>query len=91
MDMIVKLDSETYSKHVMFENRKKVIYVVVLRKIYEMLVAALLFQKEFCGDLENIGFGCNPNDPCVANRIKIWQETRSDIPCGQRHIKSCES
>ena len=56
MDMILELDSEMYSKHVVFENRNKFIYVVVLREIYEMLVASLLFYTKMCGDLENIGF-----------------------------------
>ena len=40
---ILELDSDIYSNHVVFENIKKVIYVFVLREIYEMLVAALLF------------------------------------------------
>ena len=57
-----------------FENGKKVIYVVVLRAISRMLVAALLFYNKFCGDLENIGFEFNPYDPCVANRIKVGNQ-----------------
>ena len=31
VDILVKLESETYRKHVVFENGKKVIYVVLLR------------------------------------------------------------
>ena len=54
VDMQVKLDSETYRKHVVFENGNKVIYVVVLRAIYGMLVVAILFYKKFCGEWENI-------------------------------------
>ena len=38
VDMILELDSKTYSKHVVFENGKKVIYVVVLREIYGMIL-----------------------------------------------------
>ena len=34
VEMLVKMDSETYKKNMVFENRKKVIYVVVLRAIY---------------------------------------------------------
>ena len=60
-----------YSNHVVFENRNKVIYVVVLRATYYVLVAALLLCKKFCGGLENIGFESNYYDPCVANRIKV--------------------
>jgi len=45
-----------------------VIYVEVLRAIYGMLVASMLWYKKFRKDLEGIGFKFNPYDPCVANR-----------------------
>ena len=45
--MLVKLDSETYMKHVVFENGIKVIYVVVLRETYGILVAEILLNKKF--------------------------------------------
>ena len=51
VEMLVDLDSEMHKKHVVFENGKKVLYVVVLRVIYEFLVSVLLFYKKFCGDL----------------------------------------
>ena len=59
----------------MFENGKKMIYFIVLREIYRMLVSALLFYKNVFGDLENIGFYFNPYNPCVANRIKLTRNT----------------
>ena len=43
--------------------------MVVLRAIYGMLVASLLFYKKLRKDLENIKFVFNLYDPCVANRI----------------------
>ena len=46
VDMLLEMYGDTYSKHAMFENGNKVIYVVVLREIYLMLVAALLFYKK---------------------------------------------
>ena len=60
VDMIFELDIETYKKHVVFENGKKVIYDVVMRAIYGMLVADLLLYAKFCGDLENVRFWFNP-------------------------------
>ena len=51
------------------ENGRRVIYVVVLRAIYGMLVASLLFYKKLRGDLEGAGFIFNPYDPCIANRV----------------------
>ena len=37
VDLLLEMDSGTYSKHVVFENEKKVIYMVVLREIYGFL------------------------------------------------------
>ena len=74
MDILFELDSETYRKQVVFENGKKLIYVVVLRQICGLLVSALLFYSKSCGDLENIGFRFNPYDPCVTNRINFGNQ-----------------
>ena len=41
--MLVELDSDTYRKHMVFKNGLKIIYIFVLREIYGMLIAALLF------------------------------------------------
>ena len=46
VDTLVKMDSETYKKHVMFDYGNKVIYGVVLRSICGILAAALLFYKK---------------------------------------------
>jgi hypothetical protein len=70
VDLLVKLSPETYGPHVVVDERgKKCIYVQVLRALYGMLIAALLWYKMFKADLEEIGFKFNPYDPCVANRI----------------------
>ena len=69
VDMWVQLDPGLYGSHVVLENGKKVIYVQVLRAIFGMLQAALLWYQKFRTDLEGIGFEFNPYDPCVANRL----------------------
>ena len=70
VDMMVELNPNAYSKYVVREGKRKVIYVVVLRALYGMLVASLLWYAKFRKDLESIGFVFNPYDPCVANRMK---------------------
>ena len=40
----------------------------MLRALYGMLSAALMWYQKFRGDLETVGFKFNPYDPCVANR-----------------------
>jgi len=66
---LVVMDPTLYSKYVVFEGGRKVIYVAVLRAIYGMLDASLLWYKKFRRDLEKIGFVFNPYEPCVANRV----------------------
>jgi len=59
-----------------FENGRKVLYLQVLKELYSMLQAVLLWYKKFRSDLESIGYVFNPCDPCVANKmIKGKQHT----------------
>ena len=57
-----------------FENGNKLIYTVVLREIYGILVASLLPYKKVFSNLESIGSESNLHDPCVANRIKLGKQ-----------------
>ena len=68
VDLLVKLAPEVYGPYVVFERNRKVLYCEVLRALYGMLMAALLWYKQFKRDLETIGFEFNPYDPCVCNR-----------------------
>jgi hypothetical protein len=68
VDMLVDSNPELYGPAVALENRKKVLYVEVLKAIYGMLEAALLWYKTFRKDLEDIGFIFNPHNPCMANK-----------------------
>ncbi len=69
MDLLVEIAPEVYGQHVVYENGRKVLYVQVLRAIYGMLIAALLWYKQFRGALEKDGLEFNPCDPCVANKM----------------------
>ena len=65
----MELAPETYRGFIVTERGKKVLYVVVLRAIYGMLEATMLWYQELRRKLESIGFEFNPYDPCVANRV----------------------
>jgi hypothetical protein len=69
VDMLVQLDPELYGPYVVYEKGRKVLYVLVLKAIYGMLIASLLWYSKLKQDLETIGFEFNPYDPCVANRM----------------------
>jgi hypothetical protein len=68
--MLVELNPELYRPYVVYKKTRKVLYVRVLRAIYGMLEAALLWYKKLRHELEQEGFKFNPYDPCVANREK---------------------
>jgi hypothetical protein len=68
VDMLVEINPTLYGPYVVFEKREKVLYVQVLRAIYGMLLAALLWYRTFRGELEPVVFKFNPYDPYVANR-----------------------
>eukprot|EP00980_Cylindrotheca_fusiformis_P015540 scaffold4421_cov71-Cylindrotheca_fusiformis.AAC.1 len=67
--MLTQLAPDVYESFVVRENGREVIYVKVLKAIYGMLEAALLWYKRFRKDLESIGFRFNNYDSCVANRM----------------------
>jgi hypothetical protein len=72
VDLLVELNPELYGPYVIYEKHKrnKVLHVQVMRAIYGMLEAAILWYKKFRGELEQKGFKFNPYDPCVANRTE---------------------
>ena len=75
VDWLIELDHVAYLNYVVYKYGKKVLYLEVLRAIYGMLVASLLwYQKR--KDLEEIKFVFNNYNPCVANRmINTHQQT----------------
>ena len=69
VDILTEMAPEIYAGYVVYENGRKVLYVIVLKAIYGMLISALLWYNKLRKDLESIGFVFNPYDPCVANRM----------------------
>ena len=70
VDMLVQLSPKIYGPYTVFEKQRKVIYVQVLKAIYGMLQAALLWYNKFRQELEKECFEFNPYDPCAGNRMK---------------------
>ena len=68
VDLLKETNPNLFGPKVVFENGRQVIYVWVLKAIYGMVEAALLWYKKFKKELEAVGFVFNPYDPCVANR-----------------------
>ena len=56
VEQLVQLSPKIYRPYIVFEKQRKVIYIKVLKAIYGMLQAALLWYNKF---------EFNPYDPCV--------------------------
>jgi hypothetical protein len=69
VDILLEIDSNIYSPHVVYEGRSKVLYVKMNMALYGLIISSLLYYKKFKRDIESIGFKVNPYDPCVANRM----------------------
>ena len=79
VDLLVQIAPEIYADYVVFDNGRKVLYTEVLKALYGILIAALLWYRQFRSDLEGEGFKFNPYDPCVANRqVEGKQHTPHD-------------
>jgi hypothetical protein len=68
-EMLIRMDSKLYWTYVRDENGKSVLYVELLKALYGMLIAALLFWKLLSSKLILWGFTINPYEWCVANKI----------------------
>jgi hypothetical protein len=68
VDLLVSIDPTKYGPFVVTDKGTKTLYVQVVRALYGMLVASLVWYRQFKLDLETVGFHFNPCDPCIANR-----------------------
>ena len=48
---------------------QKILYVEMLKALYAMLKASILYYNKFRRDIEAEGYTINPYDPCVANKV----------------------
>ena len=67
-DLLLKTAPELYEEYVVYEKGQPVIYVLLLKALYGLLLAAVLFYKKLLKDLQSYGFELNPYDPCVVNK-----------------------
>jgi hypothetical protein len=76
VDILVNINPAMYKDFVVQEGNSKVLYVDMMKALYGMMIASILYYKKFRHDIEKIGFVINPYDICVANRmVKGKQQT----------------
>ena len=67
--IFVDIDPEVCGPYFTYENGKAVLYLELLKSLYVMLIAPLIFFQKLMKDIEAIGFKVNSYDTCVANNI----------------------
>ena len=68
VDIMGDLDP-SYQEYVGIENRRKTLYVRLVKALYGCIQSALRWYELFSSTLVNQGFVLNPYDACVANKI----------------------
>ena len=76
VDWLCEIDPTSYLPYVVYEQGVKTLDLLVLKVIYGMLMAGLLWYRKLRADLEATGFVFNDYNHCVANKIvKRAQQT----------------
>ena len=68
-ELLLEVDPDMYTKYLVYEHNKPVIYVEMLKALYGTLRAARLFWIKLSGVLKSWGYTINPYDSCVANKV----------------------
>jgi len=74
VDILYAMDPLEYEEYIVYENNEKVLYLVLTKVLYGMLVASLLWYNKFKKDLMSIGFTFSEYDPCVAFRERVGSQ-----------------
>ena len=71
VEWLMEIEPETYTKYVVMERGVTTLYLIVIKAIYGMLVASVLWYKRLKADLLTLDFKFNNYDPCIANRERF--------------------
>ena len=75
VDILTKIDNKLYSKYIVKEKGRPVMYVKLRKALYRIIQAALIFWKNMTKTLTSWGFIINPYDWCVANKMVNGQQS----------------
>ena len=67
-NILIQTAPELYGEYAVKEKGVTTIYVKLLKALYGLLLAAVLFYKKLLNDLLGKGFELNKYDPCVINK-----------------------
>ena len=67
VNIVCQLNTE-YKQHVIYDNGKNLLYLLVIMVIYGCIESALLWYNLLSTTLEGVCFEINPYERCVANK-----------------------
>ena len=68
--MLVDIAPDVYGPFITTDKKgNSLLYVKLLKALYGLMEASLMFYQKLRKDLESQGFEVNPYDPCVANKL----------------------
>ena len=68
VEIMCKVDPE-YEIFVIYEKKKNVLYVLILKAIYGIIYSALIWYDLFSTTLSYFGIKLNPCERCIANKV----------------------
>ena len=69
-ELKVMIDLALYGPYmIMMKKGEKLLYVKILKAMYGLMRATLLFYLKLRANFEEFGFTMNEYDPCVANKM----------------------
>jgi hypothetical protein len=68
VELLLRIAPE-YEQHVVIEGGQRVLYVLLLKALYDTMRVALLFWRKLTSKWQEWGFQMNPYDLCVANKM----------------------
>jgi len=69
-EMMIKIAPQVYRKYVTADRKgTPILYVKLQKALYGLMRASLLFYRKLRKELEGYGFGINPYNPCVVNKM----------------------
>jgi hypothetical protein len=68
--MMTKIAPQVYRKYIIADRKgTPILYVKLQKTLYGLMRASLLFYRKLRKELEGYGFGINPYNPCVVNKM----------------------
>merc|ERR1712115_544651 len=92
-EIMTTINPKLYTKYIVMERERPVLYMRLRKALYGTVQAAMLFWENLSGKLAEWGFTINAYDFCVANKVIkgkqctiVWHADHLWIPMGDLQV-----